>query len=33
MAWVDKPQNYKDMYGIMQLLQGFPFGHISAETY
>ena len=22
MEWVDKPQNYKDLYGILQLLQG-----------
>ena len=22
MDWVDKPQNYKDLYGILQLLQG-----------
>ena len=21
MDWVDKPQNYKDLYGILQLLQ------------
>ena len=22
MDWVDKPQNYKDLYGILQLLRG-----------
>ena len=22
MDWVDRPQNYKDLYGILQLLQG-----------
>ena len=22
MGWVDKPQNYKDLYGILQLLRG-----------
>ena len=22
MDWVDRPQNYKGLYGIMQLLQG-----------
>ena len=22
MVWVDKPQNYKDLYGILQLLRG-----------
>ena len=22
MDWVDKPQNYKDLYGILELLQG-----------
>ena len=22
MDWVDKPQNYKGLYGILQLLQG-----------
>ena len=23
MDWVDRPQHYKDLYGILQLLQGF----------
>ena len=25
MDWVDKPQNYKDLYGILQLLRGSHF--------
>ena len=25
MGWVDKPQNYKDLYGILQLFRGSHF--------
>ena len=31
MDWVDRPQNYKGLYGILHLLEGFPFGQFSAE--
>ena len=30
--WVDRPQNYKGLYGILQLLQGLPFGQFSDEN-
>ena len=26
MGWVDRPKNYKGLYGILQLLQGSHFG-------
>ena len=31
MDWVDKPQNYKDLYGILQLLRGSHL-QLSAEN-
>ena len=30
--WVDKPQNYKGMYGILQLLQGSHLNNFSLKT-
>ena len=32
MDWVDKPQNYKDMYGILQLLQGSHLNNFLLKT-
>ena len=29
MDWVDRPQNYKDLYGILQLLQGSRLKNLS----
>ena len=32
MDWVDKPQNYKDLYGILQLLQGSHLNNFLPKT-
>ena len=32
MNWVDKPQNYKDLYGILQLLQGSLLNNFQRKT-
>ena len=32
MDWVDKPQNYKDLYGILQLLQGSNLNNFPLKT-
>ena len=32
MDWVDKPQNYKDLYGILQLLRGTHWNHFLQKT-
>ena len=32
LCWVDKPQNYKDLYGILQLLSGFHLNHVPLKT-
>ena len=32
MNWVDKPQNYKGLYGILQLWQGSHLDNFSPET-
>ena len=30
--WVDKPQNYKDLYGVLQLLQASHSNNFSLKT-
>ena len=32
MDWVDKPQNYKDLYGILQLLRRSHLNNFPLET-
>ena len=32
MDWVDRSQNYKDLYGILQLLQGSHLDNFSLKT-
>ena len=32
MDWVDKPQNYKDLYGILQLLRGSHLNNFLLKT-
>ena len=32
MDWVDKPQNYKDLYGILQLLRGSHLSNFPLKT-
>ena len=32
MDWVDKPQNYKGLYGILQLLQGSHLNNFPLKT-
>ena len=32
MVWVDKPRNYKNLYGILQLLQGSHLNSFSLKT-
>ena len=32
MDWVDKPQNYKDLYGILQFLRGSHLNNFSLKT-
>ena len=32
MNWVDKPQNYKDLYGILQLLRGSHLNNFPLKT-
>ena len=32
MDWVDRPQNYKDLYGILQLLQSSRLKNLSLTT-
>ena len=32
MDWVDKPQNFKDLYGILQLLRGFHLNSFPLKT-
>ena len=32
MDWVDKPQNYKDLYGILQLLRGSHLNNFQLKT-
>ena len=32
MDWVDKPQNYKDLYGILQLLGGSHLNNFPLKT-
>jgi len=32
MDWVDKPQNYKDLYGILQLLRGSHLQNFRLKT-
>ena len=31
--WVDKPQNYKDLYGILQLLRGSHLNNCPLKTH
>ena len=33
MDWVGKPQNYKDLYGILQLLRGFLLNNFPLKTF
>ena len=30
--WIDRPKNYKDLYGILQLLQGSHLDNCSLKT-
>ena len=32
MDWVDRPQNYKGLYGILQLLEGFHLDNFLPKT-
>ena len=32
MDWVDKPQNYKDLYGVLQLLRGSNLNSFPLKT-
>ena len=32
MDWIDRPKSYKDLYGILQLLQGSHLGNFSLKT-
>ena len=32
MDWVDKPQNYRGLYGILQLLQGCDLNSFPLKT-
>ena len=32
MDWVDNPQSYKDLYGILELLQGFHLNNFLLKT-
>ena len=32
MDWVDRPQNYKDLYGILQILQGSHLDNFPLKT-
>ena len=32
MDWVDRPKNYKGLYGILQLLQGSHLGNFLQKT-
>ena len=32
MDWVDKPQSYKDLYGILQTLRGFHLNNFLWKT-
>ena len=32
MDWVDRPQNYKGLYGILQLLQGSHLDNFALKT-
>ena len=32
MDWVDKPQNHKNFYGILQTLRGSPLEQFSMEN-
>ena len=32
MDWVDRPQNYRDLYGILQLLQGSHLDNFPLKT-
>ena len=32
MDWGDRPKNYKGLYGILQILQDFPFGQFFTEN-
>ena len=32
MDWVDRPQNYKDLYGILQLLRGSHLNNLPLKT-
>ena len=32
MDWVDKPQNYKHLYGTLQLLRGFHLNNFPLKT-
>ena len=32
MAWVDRPQNYKDLYGILQRLGGSHLNNFPLQT-
>ena len=32
MDWVDKPQKYKDLYAILQLLRGSQLNNFPLET-
>ena len=32
MVWADRPQNYKDLYGILQLLQGSHLDNFPLKT-
>ena len=33
MDWVDRPQNYKGLYGILQLLQGSHLDNFPLKTH
>ena len=33
MDWVDKPKNYKGLYGILQLLRGFDLKNFPLKTF
>ena len=32
MDWVDKPQNYKDLYGILHFLRGSHLNNFTLQT-
>ena len=32
MDWVDRPKNYKNLYGVLQLLRGFHLNNFPLKT-